>query len=90
MLSDDVSEKGYTLLCVATPTMDCKLDIITEVRTLTDGGVGTAALSELRCGLGYMQGCYLTWGTLWSKGGGAHHHGMKCNIAPAACCLAVG
>lgn len=31
MLSDDVTELGYTLLCVATPKEDCKVDIISEV-----------------------------------------------------------
>lgn len=31
MLSDDVTSLGYTLLCVATPTSDCQVDIISEV-----------------------------------------------------------
>lgn len=31
MLSDDVTALGYTLLCVATPTSDCKVEIISEV-----------------------------------------------------------
>ncbi|GLC42785.1 Ferulic acid decarboxylase 1 [Pleodorina starrii] len=30
MLSDDVAEKGYTLLCVATPKSDCKVMTISE------------------------------------------------------------
>lgn len=30
MLSDDVAAKGYTLLCVATPTTDCKVMTISE------------------------------------------------------------
>ncbi|GFR42793.1 hypothetical protein Agub_g3757 [Astrephomene gubernaculifera] len=30
MASDDVAEKGYTLLCVATPTSDCKVVTCSE------------------------------------------------------------
>lgn len=37
MLSDDVAAKGYTLLCVATPTTDCKVMTISEVRGLQQG-----------------------------------------------------
>lgn len=32
MLSDDVAERGYTLLCMAQPQSDCKIATITEVR----------------------------------------------------------
>ncbi len=32
MLSDDVVEKGYALLCVAVPQSDCKVQTISEVR----------------------------------------------------------
>ena len=35
MLSEDVSEKGYALLCVAQPLSDCKIATITEVRDRT-------------------------------------------------------
>lgn len=31
MLSEDVTAKGYALLCVANPTSDCKIKTITEV-----------------------------------------------------------
>lgn len=34
MLSDDVAEKGYTLLCVAVPKSDCQVKTISEVRRL--------------------------------------------------------
>jgi len=30
MLSEDVAEKGYALLCVAQPSTDCKIVTITE------------------------------------------------------------
>lgn len=30
MLSEDITSKGYALLCVAQPTSDCKIKIITE------------------------------------------------------------
>jgi ferredoxin len=32
MLSDDVAEKGYALLCMAMPQSDCKIVTVTEVR----------------------------------------------------------
>jgi hypothetical protein len=32
MLSEDVQEKGYALLCVSLPQSDCKIRIIPEVR----------------------------------------------------------
>jgi ferredoxin len=32
MLSDDVAEKGYALLCMAMPTSDCKIMTVSEVR----------------------------------------------------------
>jgi hypothetical protein len=32
MLSDDVAEKGYALLCMAMPQSDCKIMTVTEVR----------------------------------------------------------
>jgi ferredoxin len=32
MLSDDVAEKGYALLCMAMPQTDCKIVTVTEVR----------------------------------------------------------
>jgi hypothetical protein len=35
MLSEDVAEKGYALLCVAIPQSDCKLTTISEVRCMT-------------------------------------------------------
>jgi hypothetical protein len=31
MLSDDVAEKGYALLCMAMPTSDCKIMTVSEV-----------------------------------------------------------
>jgi len=31
MISEDVAEKGYALLCVAQPTQDCKITTISEV-----------------------------------------------------------
>lgn len=34
MLSDDVSAKGYTLLCTATPQSDCVVNVITEEEIL--------------------------------------------------------
>jgi len=37
MLSDDVQEEGYTLLCVATPLADCVIDEITEAEILSKG-----------------------------------------------------
>lgn len=36
MLSDDVREKGYALLCVATPTSDCTVKEITEAEILDE------------------------------------------------------
>lgn len=32
MLSDDVAEKGYALLCMAVPQTDCKFMTVSEVR----------------------------------------------------------
>lgn len=32
MLSDDVQDMGYALLCVAVPRSDCRVRIIPEVR----------------------------------------------------------
>lgn len=32
MLSEDVQEKGYCLLCVAMPQTDCDIQVIEEVR----------------------------------------------------------
>jgi ferredoxin len=34
MLSDDVIAKGYTLLCTATPTSDCVIEIVPEEELL--------------------------------------------------------
>jgi ferredoxin len=31
MLSDDVAEKGYALLCMAVPQSDCKIMTVSEV-----------------------------------------------------------
>jgi hypothetical protein len=31
MLSDDVAEKGYALLCMAVPQTDCKIMTVSEV-----------------------------------------------------------
>lgn len=31
MLSDDVAEKGYALLCMAVPQTDCKITTVSEV-----------------------------------------------------------
>lgn len=31
MLSDDVKEKGYALLCVSYPQTDCNIQVIEEV-----------------------------------------------------------
>jgi ferredoxin len=31
MLSDDVADKGYALLCMAIPTSDCKIVTVSEV-----------------------------------------------------------
>jgi ferredoxin len=36
MLSEDVIEKGYALMCVATPTSDCKVKEITEAEILDE------------------------------------------------------
>jgi hypothetical protein len=32
MLSDDVAQKGYALLCMAVPQSDCKIMTVSEVR----------------------------------------------------------
>ena len=37
MLSDDVRDEGYTLLCVATPLSDCVIEEITEEEILEHG-----------------------------------------------------
>ena len=34
MLSEDVQESGYALMCVATPTSDCTIQEITEAEIL--------------------------------------------------------
>ncbi|CAG9464042.1 unnamed protein product [Pedinophyceae sp. YPF-701] len=36
MLSEDTQAKGYALLCVATPTSDCKVQIIPEDELLNE------------------------------------------------------
>ena len=36
MLSEDVIEKGYALMCMATPTSDCSLEEITEAEILDE------------------------------------------------------
>lgn len=36
MLSDDVRDKGYALMCVATPTTDCTVKEITEAEILDE------------------------------------------------------
>lgn len=42
MLSDDVVEKGYALLCVSLPQSDCHVRVIPEVG-------GSSALAARRC-----------------------------------------
>lgn len=37
MLSDDVAEKGYALLCMAMPQTDCKIITVSEVRGMCTG-----------------------------------------------------
>lgn len=43
MLSEDVQEKGYCLLCVAMPQTDCEIEVIEEARAgsvlVTRGGL---------------------------------------------------
>jgi ferredoxin len=36
MLSDDVREKGYALMCVSTPLSDCVVQEITEAEILDE------------------------------------------------------
>jgi ferredoxin len=36
MLSEDVIEKGYALMCVSTPTSDCTVEEITEAEILDE------------------------------------------------------
>ena len=38
MLSEEVKEKGYVLLCVAQPQGSCKVRVIPEVSSRQEGG----------------------------------------------------
>lgn len=47
MLSDDVVEKGYALLCVSMPQSDCKVRVILEDE-LADEAMATSAAQQAK------------------------------------------
>ncbi len=82
MLSDDVAAKGYTLLCVATPTTDCKVMTISEVR----GGEGVhqrccCALDSLDSTGAALPGSVRGRRAWWSTDGAGNKGGMGLGIS---------
>lgn len=49
MLSDDVAEKGYALLCMAMPQTDCKLMTVSEVGVCAGRSVDCLGLVSTGC-----------------------------------------
>lgn len=51
MLSDDVAEKGYALLCMAVPQTDCKIMTVSEVGLLAAAWHSACLHCVWGCGL---------------------------------------
>jgi hypothetical protein len=69
MLSDDVAEKGYALLCMAMPQTDCKIMTVTEVGMVQQRcgavkpllPVAVVALRSCYWSYAAMPACSRTW-----------------------------